>query len=109
MTTTDADLARALRQQAANPRLAAYKRRDLLDAAAALEEALAAADRFRALERLEVYLGSLVVRAQELGTALDVSLDAFKADFTALKAIANLPAVADWLATIDPALLPLKR
>lgn len=54
---------------------------------------------------LIVKLASLVIHVQEL----DAGAPSAAYDIISAKAIANDPAVLAWIATIDPALLPLKR
>lgn len=54
---------------------------------------------------LIVKLASLAVHVQEM----DVRSPTFEFDNVAAKGIANHPEVVEWLATLDPALLPVKR
>lgn len=56
--------------------------------------------------QLLVRLGSLVVHVQEMDTS---NPSAFEFDLTAAKQLADDPLVAEWLQSIDPALLPSKR
>lgn len=53
---------------------------------------------------LVMKLGSLVVHAQEESAGPGTDFDR-----AAIESLANDPEVVEWLGTIDPALLPVKR